>query len=150
MSIRHQSIASTSRDHHDSQVIVQGTPIILPEQRCQPDFNLCKDWTVFDPLLHTKIGSSKMKIRTQDKKTLFIDEQTVIVNYKPGSLDLFAMAKEQNVERPFLSNADSHGNIRTGFVLQFTNNRSLNSTNFLDTSIDESSHTSPVVRVTKN
>ena len=138
---RLQSSASTSRDHHDSQVIIQDSPIILPRQECHTDFNTYKSWIVYNPLLHTKVGHSKMKMKNQNKDTLFIEEQTVIVNYKPGNSDLFVIAKEQNVETPFLANADAHGYIRAGFVLQISNNRSLNSTNFLDSSIEEHSHT---------
>ena len=138
---RLQSTASTSRDHHDSQVIVQGTPVILPEQRSYTDLYTHKTWIIYDPLLHTRIGQTKMKMKSQDRKTLIIDEQTLMVNYKPGFLDLFVIAKEQTEDTPFLSNGDAHGYIRSGFSLHFSNNRSLNTRNFLDSSIEDHSHT---------
>ena len=138
---RHHSTAGTSRDHHDSQIIIRDPVLRLPKSQNQPDFSSCKYWTVYDPLLHDRVGLTKMKIKRQDDKTLFIEEQTMHIKYKPGTYELFTISDEKNIEAPFQPHTDSHASIRTGFLLQPSSNSLLDSKSFLDTTISETSRT---------
>ena len=63
------------------------------------------------------------------------------IKYKPGTLDLFTISDEKNIEAPFQPHTDSHASIRTGFLLQPSSNRLLDSKSFLDSTISETSRT---------